>query len=686
MPFLGNTPAESYISFAKQDITGNGGTSYSLNHPVTNAADIELFVNNVQQEPTEAYTASGSTLTLSEAIASTDDCYCIFRGRSLQTVAPPDGSVTSAKLDANIAITASELTVNTSDQVLINHSANGGGIRIDSTNGTNTGSLRFGDDADNYIGAVEYNHSTNALSLYANNATRMTIDSSGRVTMPNQPAFHAYGNSGSWTVFSNGSWTQIAMNAAAFNTGTHYDTTNSKFVAPIAGVYHFYYKIYGRVQSGGGTSTYWQSRFHKNNSGITGYNSQIMAYQYTVGGVDEVTNYSMTIQLAANDEITVHAQAAGSSNGEYYPLGCEFGGHLVGQETDMALSKILTSSVADTVLQTNKNIIKNGAMVIAQRSTSVTGVTGGGIRVIDRMYPEISNAGTWTQSQSTDVPVGQGFVNSFKMDCTTADTSLDASHYNILGYRIEGIDLQRLNYGTSGAKNMVLSFWVKTSKTGNYVVNIQNIVTGGTSRTCGIVYTVSQANTWQKVEFPIAADTATAFDNDTALTAIIYWWLATGTTYTTGTLSNTWENISNPNIAAGQTVNLADSTNNNFYITGIQLEEADSISTPFEHEDYTTTLTKCRRYYQYLLGNSYFGGFVTYQGATSYYHQVVPQMRAAPSVTQYAVRNHSSGATANANANYSGVDGVNLPMDGAGGADTNGSHIAQAYIELAAEL
>ena len=263
----------------------------------------------------------------------------------------------------------------------------------------------------------------------------------------------------------------------------------------------------------------------------------------------------------------------------------------------MALSKIRSDSMTDNAIQSNRNIIKNGAMVIAQRATSVTGVTGSGIRVIDRMYPEISNAGTWTQSQSTDVPVGQGFVNSFKMDCTTADTSLDPSHYNILGYRIEGIDLQRLNYGTSSAKNMVLSFWVKTSKTGNYVVNIQNIVTGGTSRTCGKVYTVSQANTWQKVEFPIAADTATAFDNDTGMSAIIYWWLATGTTYTSGTLSNTWENISNPNIAAGQTVNLADSTSNNFYITGIQLEVADSAGTAFEHEDYSTTLRKCQRYY-----------------------------------------------------------------------------------------
>jgi len=305
----------------------------------------------------------------------------------------------------------------------------------------------------------------------------------------------------------------------------------------------------------------------------------------------------------------------------------------------MALSTIKTASIANNAVTTdkivndgnlvNRNIIKNGAMVVAQRGTSATGITGGGLNTVDRMYPEISNAGTWTQSQSTDVPSGQGFAHSFKMDCTTADTSLDASHYCILGYRLEGLELQHLNYGTSGAKDMILSFWVKSSKTGNYVVNMQNIVTGGTSRTCGKVYTISQANTWQKVEFPIAADTATAFDNDANLTAIIYWWLATGTTYTTGTLSNTWENISNPNIAAGQAVNLADSTTNDWYITGVQLEVGD-VATPFEHEDYGTTLAKCRRYYQgearqYLL----------------YYHSSASlvnvnyqeEMRAAPSVT-----------------------------------------------------
>jgi len=99
----------------------------------------------------------------------------------------------------------------------------------------------------------------------------------------------------------------------------------------------------------------------------------------------------------------------------------------------------------------HKNLVKNGAMVVAQRATSASGDTTGTVRTVDRMNPEISSAGTWTQSQSTDVPSGQGFVNSYKLDCTTADASLSAGDVLIVGYRMEGIELQRLNYGTSGA-------------------------------------------------------------------------------------------------------------------------------------------------------------------------------------------------------------------------------------------
>ena len=277
----------------------------------------------------------------------------------------------------------------------------------------------------------------------------------------------------------------------------------------------------------------------------------------------------------------------------------------------------------------HKNLVKNGAMVVAQRATSASGDTTGTVRTVDRMNPEISSAGTWTQSQSTDVPSGQGFVNSYKLDCTTADASLSAGDVLIVGYRMEGIELQRLNYGTSGAKNTVLSFWVKTNKTGNYVVQFQNI--RSTIRTCSLLYTVSSANTWQKVEFPIPADTAATFDNDNLLSGILYWWLAAGTDWTSGTLNTTWADRVNANNAAGLNVNLADSTDNEWYITGIQLEEGD-VATAFEHEDYATTLRKCQRYYQSM--DYYFSSGSASQNPFYYTPLCFPvTMRATPAMT-----------------------------------------------------
>lgn len=104
MPFIGNTPDVNFTSFAKQDITGDGGASYTLTHAVANANEIEVFVNNVRQEPTSAYSVSGTALTMTGNVASTDDFYVIYLGKALQTTVPPDGSVTSAKLGTNIAI------------------------------------------------------------------------------------------------------------------------------------------------------------------------------------------------------------------------------------------------------------------------------------------------------------------------------------------------------------------------------------------------------------------------------------------------------------------------------------------------------------------------------------------------------------------------------------------------------
>jgi hypothetical protein len=98
--YLGNQPALSYTSFAKQDFTTSATTSYTLDHPVANANELALFINFVRQEPTTSYTASGTTLTLTSATSVSDDMYCVFLGKAVQTVNPPSGSVGLSQLSA----------------------------------------------------------------------------------------------------------------------------------------------------------------------------------------------------------------------------------------------------------------------------------------------------------------------------------------------------------------------------------------------------------------------------------------------------------------------------------------------------------------------------------------------------------------------------------------------------------
>jgi len=103
---LGQKPATQHVSTEKQSITGNGGTSYTLQQSVSQASDIEVFVNNTRQEPTVAYTASGTTLTMTGAVNPSDSFYVIFQGKAIQTAGlPVDAAITAS------AITASTMTV-----------------------------------------------------------------------------------------------------------------------------------------------------------------------------------------------------------------------------------------------------------------------------------------------------------------------------------------------------------------------------------------------------------------------------------------------------------------------------------------------------------------------------------------------------------------------------------------------
>ena len=265
----------------------------------------------------------------------------------------------------------------------------------------------------------------------------------------------------------------------------------------------------------------------------------------------------------------------------------------------MALT--LHGTVSDNTVALDRKtatpLIINGDMAIAQRGTSVTGVTGSGSPVvIDRFRNVISSLGTWTVSQSTDVPTGQGFTNSFKMDCTTAETSPSASSYNTLSHRFEGQNLQMLKKGTSSAESVTVSFWVKATKTGTNIVELYD---QDNARQISQAYTIDSANTWEKKVLSFAGDTTGALDNDNAFSMQIQFWLGAGSDRTSGTLNTSWASITNANRVVGQ-VNHADSTSNDWYITGVQLEVGsfDANSIPdFQFEDRGTSLARCQRYY-----------------------------------------------------------------------------------------
>ena len=241
----------------------------------------------------------------------------------------------------------------------------------------------------------------------------------------------------------------------------------------------------------------------------------------------------------------------------------------------------------------NRNIIVNGACAVSQRSTSVSSVTSGGYKTVDRFGLTLNSSGTFTVSQSSTAP--EGFANSLKFDCTTADASPD---YFIIEHKIEGQDLQQLKKGTSNAESVTLSFYVRSSKTGTYQVNLRD---NDNSRQIGSTYAISSANTWERKEITFAGDTTGAFDNDNASSLEIEWWLAAGGTYNSGAVPTAWEAQSNGDRAAGLNVAIGASTSDDFYITGVQLEVGEQ-ATPFEHRSYGDELARCQRYYQQVGG------------------------------------------------------------------------------------
>ena len=239
----------------------------------------------------------------------------------------------------------------------------------------------------------------------------------------------------------------------------------------------------------------------------------------------------------------------------------------------------------------NRNLIINGAMQVAQRGTSDSGITGSEYADgPDRYKLGGSSFGTVTVSQSTDSP--DGFANSYKVDVTTANGSLSAGSLLEIQTSLEGQDVQAFAKGTSAAKQYSLSFYVKSTKTGTYVAMLFD---HDNNRMVCKTYTVSDTN-WNRYTLIFPADTTGAFGNDNEKSLSVKFALVAGTTFTSGTLQTTWGTSANASSRVGQ-VNFADSTSNEWYLTGVQLEVG-SVATDFEHRSFGQELALCQRYYQ----------------------------------------------------------------------------------------
>ena len=273
-----------------------------------------------------------------------------------------------------------------------------------------------------------------------------------------------------------------------------------------------------------------------------------------------------------------------------------------------------------------RNIIINGAMQVAQRGTSATTIASNTYDTCDRFLQEFPPA-EWSvnSTQETDAPAG--FDYSLKLAATSGAT-LAADNYMIpFEYRTEGYDASRLGWGTTEAKDVTLSFWIKSNRTGIYTVDF-TMQGSGTNPFIARQYTINSANTWEYKTITIPAHTtATNVNTDSTNAFSIFWWALSGSTFNSGEIVKPWGAQTPANRAPGTSATIA--SGDYWQMTGVQMEVG-KFATPFEHRLFGEELALCQRYYQLNISNTAFTNSTTVArlGISG-----VVQMRAQPSLT-----------------------------------------------------
>jgi len=255
----------------------------------------------------------------------------------------------------------------------------------------------------------------------------------------------------------------------------------------------------------------------------------------------------------------------------------------------MAVSTIDPNGLNIGQIGGRRNLIINSQFQVAQRGTSSTSA---GYQTVDRFRFTSSDMDQLAFTQSQDTTGPSGFTNSYKLTVTTPETTTEAEEQLFMYHCVEAQNLQQLGYGTSDAKQLTLSFWVKSSVTGAYCVAFYE---NDGNRLITSTYSISSANTWEYKTITIDGDTSGTINNDNGSGLELYFFLSCGPDRKT-TDSTTWGTWTAAKFGYGQVADVAATSSATWQITGVQLEVGD-VPTPFEHRSYGEELNSCLRYY-----------------------------------------------------------------------------------------
>jgi len=313
----------------------------------------------------------------------------------------------------------------------------------------------------------------------------------------------------------------------------------------------------------------------------------------------------------------------------------------------MSKAAELAALIGSQSAQGNRNLIINGAMQVDQRNngSSITVPNAVNTYVPDRFRINESSGAEFTAQRVDDAPVG--FEYSSKITVSTADTSLGAAEFNRMVHAIEGQNISHLNWGTSNAKTLTLTFYVKSSVTGQYYISVFN---SAANRTLLKGYTINSANTWEKKTITIIGDQTGTWLTTNGAGIYVMWSLGSGSNYQSNTLDAYQASFA---MAKSDQVNFAASVSSTWQLTGVQLEIGEQ-ATPFEHRSFADEMIRCQRYYQEVAsGSCYFAG--NGLGTTNIIVGIplATSMRATPSVKQNGYTFHRSGNVNSSGANPS---------------------------------